>query len=316
MSKIKTILEYDLCITTSWTNNSEEMGICGHTFEMIEYFWYIKMYMNCCLVWTETMNEELLRSILESKYNFDDKEVKVILDNSIYIHKPKLLRVKNILLVDGNIQRLTSTIIYEHMFLFSCGARDNHLIVNPKITVLHDYRIYNSGQRTIDYKKKILFYRLKSLHNVQSKSFLYLTSNCRQLDINEVKNCINLFDNIFERVKDREWLIGTDNIDNYNILEKDGCIKVKKLPIENFMEEFNHYIYTPIQRKFDCSNRLLAECKYYNKIISLYKIDEEYLNEDLGLKYRLEDIKNLESISLVRKDRDEIIDILRKKWIK
>ena len=63
MSTIKTILNYDLCITTSWMSenkNSIEMGICGHTFEMIEYFWYIKMYINCCLVWTETMNKELL----------------------------------------------------------------------------------------------------------------------------------------------------------------------------------------------------------------------------------------------------------------
>ena len=315
-SKIKSIIDYDLVISTSWhnPNNNEapEHGISGHTFEMIEYFWYTKMYMNSCLLWTETMNEELLLSVLESKYNFNEKEIEIILSHSIYMFRPKILRVKNILLVDGSINRDKGIVlIYDHMFLFSCGSRDNHLISNKKITILQDYRIYESGARTKNYKKKILFNRLKSVRNVKHQSFLYLTTNCRYLSVDEVKKCIKSFDHIFAHCHDRGWIIGTNNIDTYSSLEKDGYAKVKKLPIENFMEEFNHYVYTPVERRFDCSNRLLAECKYYDKIISLYNVDDDYLEQDLGLKYRLEDIKDLDSISLIRKDRDEIIDILR-----
>ena len=116
---------------------------------------------------------------------------------------------------------------------------------------------------------------------------------------------------MFEHCPDRKWIIGTNKPEAYERIEANGYAIVKSLPIIDFMEEFNHYVYTPIERKFDCSNRLLAECKHYNKIISLYNIDNDYLEQDLGLKYRLEDIKNLESITLIRKEQDEIINILR-----
>lgn len=309
------VLNYDLCISTSWDITPDkklEHGISGHTFEMIEYFWYTHMFINCCLLWTETMNAELLESILRSKYNFDEREIKIILDRSVYIYKPRILKVNNILLVDGRIKRNDNVILmYKHLFLFSCGEKNNHLIFDKNITVLQDYRIYESGVRTKDYKKKILFNRLRSLRNVKHKSFLYLTTNCRYLPIEEVKKCIQSFDHIFAHCSDREWIIGTNDVESYSKLEEQGYAKVKELPIENFMEEFNHYVYTPVKRRFDCSNRLLAECKYYDKIISLHDIDNDYLEQDLGLKYRLEDIKDLDSINIIRKDRDEIIDILR-----
>ena len=316
MGKVHNILDYDLCIAHSWNNpdnaDAPEHGISGHTFEMIEYYWYIKSHINCCLLWTETMSAETLKNVLESKYNFDDKEIQNILDHSIFIYRPKLLRVKNILLVDGYKTRDKGIIIiYDHMFMFSCGSQNNHLIFDKKTTVLHDYRIYHQGCRTKHYVKKILFNRFKSLHNVKHQSFLYLTTNCRYMPEEEVKNCIKSFDSVFEHCPDRKWIIGTNKPEAYEKIEANGYAIIKELPILNFMEEFNHYVYTPIERKFDCSNRLLAECKHYDKIISLYNIDDEYLEQDLGLKYRLEDIKNLESITLIRKDQDEIINILR-----
>jgi hypothetical protein len=71
-------------------------------------------------------------------------------------------------------------------------------------------------------------------------------------------------------------------------------------------ENFRTYIYTPIKRKFDCSNRMIAECKLLGKNV-IYYLDENYFEEDLGLKYRKLDI---EKDDFTLNKNDEIIKIL------
>lgn len=319
MSSIHSLIDYDLCISTSWSNpdikDAPEHGISGHTFEMIEYFWYIRKYINCCLLWTETMDNKTLKNILETKYNFDDNEINIILSHSVFIYKPKLLRVNNILMVDGNINK-NNLLIYKHLFIFSCGNKNNHLILDEKITILQDYRIYDQGPRTLDYTKKILFNRLNWVKEPDKTSLLYLTTNCRFFDIIEVRECINYYDNVFKLIPGRKWLIATNNTKLYKELENEYNLEVVELPIENFQNKFDHFVYTPLIRKFDCSNRLLAECKYFNKMTNMYNIDYEYLKEDVGLQTRLDDINYLERIDLNQANRDVIINILRDRMIK
>mgnify|MGYP003353949670 CR=1 FL=1 len=50
--------------------------------------------------------------------------------------------------------------------MFACGKRDLHLIEKDNVTVLQDYRIYESGTRTKDYRKKLLF-RFKNIEKYE-----------------------------------------------------------------------------------------------------------------------------------------------------
>jgi len=57
----------------------------------------------------------------------------------------------------------------------------------------------------------------------------------------------------------------------YKLQEYDNIDNVEQIvaPVDNFMEKFDTYIYTPVERKFDCSPRLITECSFYKKNIIL-----------------------------------------------
>ena len=331
-NNIYSCLNYELCISTSWNDidniHAPEHGICGHTFEMIEYFWLLKDSMSCCLLWTENITRATLIQAIVTKYNFNDEELSTILKHSIFIYKPKLLRVNKILLVDGEINRNRhSKIIYNAMFLFACGNRDLHRIHDDRILVLQDRRIYKDGSNVINYTKKLLLDRYKVPENPKRCSFLYLTDNCRFMDIDEVRYCIYYFNNMFGDIVNRSWLIGVNNEDSieyYKELQNEYNLEIKVLPIIDFHEQFDHYVYTPTPRKFDCSNRLIVECVHFDKLISYYKIDDDYLKQDLGLKYRREDMlttnkfntviqTDLKKLNLIENEEDNqrLINILK-----
>ena len=79
-------------------------------------------------------------------------------------------------------------------------------------------------------------------------------------------------------------------------------------PVKNLFEKFSTYVYTPVKRKWDCSPRFIAECKYFNKEVIFHNID--YWKEDKGLYWRQWDIEN-NFDSLFLKEDDEIIQILK-----
>ena len=325
-SSLLSITNYDLVITHSWNdpNNKEapEHGICGHTFEMIEYFWLLHSHINCCILWAETMSPELLRNVLESKYNFDEKEIERIIMHSIFHYRPKLLRAKNILLVDGQINRdVGTTMIYDHLFLFSCGNKDNHLICDPKITVLQDTRVYHDGPRVKHYVKKLLLHRHRCYEGDQNTTMLYLSKNCRESTVGEVEEIMNYYNYDVFRHPNRHWLIVTDDPERYKDIDKKFNYTIEQTPVLDLHEKFNHYIYTPTPRQFDCSNRLIVECKHMNKLVSLWKIDNAYLNKDLGLSVRIHDIKGtheldyLDKVTLIRGESDEIFQYLKEEMV-
>lgn len=61
------------------------------------------------------------------------------------------------------------------------------------------------------------------------------------------------------------------------------------LPIDNIINEFDIYIYTPTERNWDCSSRLIPECKFFGKELILTPTTKRLLDENLGLKYRIID---------------------------
>lgn len=326
-SSLLTITNYDLVISHSWNNpnnkDAPEHGVCGHTFEMIEYFWLLKNKYNCCLLWTETMSPETLTTILESKYNFDEKEIEQIVLNSIFKYRPKLLKAKNILLVDGQINRdVGITMIYNHLFLFSCGNKDNHLIGDPKITVLQDTRIYKDGPRVKHYVKKLLLHRHRFFLGNQNTSMLYLSKNCRASTLGEVEEIMNHYNYDVFRYPSRHWLIVTDDPERYKELDKKKFnYTIEQTPVLDLHKRFNHYVYTPTPRQFDCSNRLLVECRHMTKMVSMWKINQDYLTNDVGLNVRIHDIRGnsedayLDNVTLIRGNEDEIFKYIKEEII-
>lgn len=61
------------------------------------------------------------------------------------------------------------------------------------------------------------------------------------------------------------------------------------LPLDNIMEEFDTYIYTPTSKNWDCSSRLIPECKYFGKEVILSQTTKILLDNNLGLKIRIQD---------------------------
>ena len=73
--------------------------------------------------------------------------------------------------------------------------------------------------------------------------------------------------------------------------------------MQDFMEKFDTYIYTPVERQFDCSPRLVTECSFYNKNVL---INVNYV--DIGLKTRYEDCKHIECLDL--NENDKILEVI------
>ena len=71
---IARIDNYDLVITYSWGNNNH--GVCGHTFEVIDYYWILKDHFNCCLLFAENFTPDDIENLIRSKYDFDESEIK------------------------------------------------------------------------------------------------------------------------------------------------------------------------------------------------------------------------------------------------
>jgi len=298
MSNIYNLKKYDLVISQTWFKNNH--GICGHTFEMIEYFWILKDYFNVCILNTENISIQDFKTAIISKYNFNKDEVSLIINSIVSVHKPKLMLCSSILLVDGGYFAMKNTIIFNKMFQFACGNKSIKNNTNENIYILQDHRIYDKAKvNSIEYRKKILFSRLKKVKKHQNRTLIYATKNCRNLSDNYYKNILNTFEDNF--------LILTNEENTLSFIN--DRIEQIKMPVPNLFEQFNKYIYTPIERQFDCSPRFIAECKYYN-IEVVY--DVNYI--DKGLESRKEDLKNIKTIDL--KNDDNIIDIIKQYYTK
>lgn len=61
------------------------------------------------------------------------------------------------------------------------------------------------------------------------------------------------------------------------------------LPLTNLFNEFDTYIYTPTEKNWDCSSRLIPECKYFGKELILTNTAKKLLETNTGLKVRIQD---------------------------
>ena len=294
--KIKILDQAELYLTYSW-NRYVNHGICGHTFEVIDYYLLLKKHMSVKIVLGELTPDILYKAL--DKYNLSDLEKTELINDTVFVENTvKLLKVDKILFTDGGFDNITQlNIIANKIFIFACGTKSLQTNNSNKYTILQDFRVYGDTTfNSINYIKKIMFSRLKPIKYSIDQSMIYITENCRYLNQLQVEKFIE------DQQIDKLLIIA--NLNEYNI----PGVTLLNPPVENIFELFSTYYYTPIARHFDCSPRFIAECKYFEKEVKYYNID--YLEDDLGLSYRKFDIEtNFESLFL--NDDDEIINIIK-----
>ena len=281
--------KYDLCLTYSWGPNGQ--GMTGHLFECIEYYYILKNHFKCCIFIGEELSKEFIKNTIIDKYVFSQMEIDDIMSNIIISNNPAILKGNNVLITDGNFEKLKSKhLFFKNILVFPCGNME--FKKRDDIIVFQDNRIYDSKKtNTIHYVKKILLNKYKPIGICEDNNLLYITNGPRE------------FYNFNELTYMGNYIVLCDS----KITLPDNFITLD-MPVKNLMEKFTTYIYTPVQRKFDCSPRFLAECKYYNKNVIFHNID--YWDIDLGLKWRVYDIEhNFDKLFL--KEDDEIINLLK-----
>lgn len=296
MSKILRLdPSYDLWLSYTWSGNNH--GVCGHTFEVIDYFHLLKDHFRVGILLAEDIDWEMFHACIQAKYAFTDDEIEHIKRNTIFCNRPSLVTGRNILFTDGGVTNLEAiTLFFEHVFHFACGRREIKNNTDPHTYVLQDDRVYDPvAVNGINYKKKILFDRLKPLPYSSSGTLLYATAACRNVD------------DFAEYTQYGDNIIAIVNKENHPRVTIPGITFIEP-PVPDLFTKFDTYVYTPVQRKWDCSPRFIAECKHYGKRVVYHNID--YWDVDHGLYWRNWDIEN-DFDSLALRPDDELVDILK-----
>jgi len=281
------LLKYDLIVSIS----TELNGVCGHTYEIIDYFYVLSNHFKCCILLPEKDIFDKFDSIIRLKYNFTENEISYILKHTYSRSFHTKVLGNNILLTDGVIDySINKHYVVKKMLLFSCQTKIPYK--NNNIIYLADNRIYNNG---VHYVKKILFDKIKKPKLQSNNMLIYATQDCRNLDE-------NYYDIIEQKYPNFNFTLLT-NIENKP--KTRSKFMWLDMPVDNIFEHFSTYLYTKTSTRFDCSPRFIAECKYFSKKV-IYDIDYE----DLGLKTRIDDIEN-NFKSLYLTDNDEIINIIK-----
>lgn len=295
--------EYDVVLTYS-----PIVEITGHIFECFDYYLFLRQFCKVGILFFCGLDIEKLRICFESKYTegFDRVKEDIIQVNCVSCaSKKKIIQFgKNtaVVLADGNIKSLEyNNIVLATSRLYGFMCEDEHFeeqTLNKHITYLQDYRIYGRNRffKSVNYVKKIpfKFYRKFSPPG-ENVGMMYMTYVCRKVS-----------PDIIREYHLKSGCSRTILVVPYRLPEYDGIDGVAQIeaPVHDIFEKFDTYIYTPINRKFDCSPRLVTECFMLGR--NIFK-DLDYY--DTGLETRYSDcVNNLNSLDLT--DSDEILKIL------
>jgi hypothetical protein len=284
---------YDLWLSYSWSTNNH--GICGHIFEVFDYYFILKDHFKVGILFSEDIDWNTVKQSIENKYDFTEEEINDLKYNIVFANKPSLVQGKNILFTDGGVINLSKiTLLFDNILLFACGNKEIKDNQKENVYILQDDRVYEPVKvNGINYKKRILFDRLKKNNFSEDKILIYATKNCRNID--NFSQFLEYGKKVLVIVNDAK-----EDADTITFLNP---------PVKNLFDKFDTFVYTPVPRKWDCSPRFIAECKYYNKNVIYHNID--YWHIDHGLFWRKWDIDN-DFDSLFLKPNDEIVDIVKK----
>lgn len=298
--------KYEVVLTFSPINE-----ITGHIFECFDYYLFLKDYFKTCILFLGSIPEEKLKCVFDDKYidRYDD-----ISDDIIVITEQQLKTTHKlftfgkdtvVILCDGNIHQLqlyNIQLMTHNLLGFLCAEKEEaYYTANSMykhITYLKDYRVYKPCNlfKSYDYVKKLPFSHYKKFDKVfDNTGMMYVTYACRKVTPEVIK-----------QYHERSGCTKTLLVVPYKLAEYDVIDDVQQVeaPVDGLFMKFDTYIYTPVQRKFDCSPRLVTECFLHKKNVL---VDLPYV--DIGLQTRYNDCKkDIEQLNL--KENDQIVDII------
>lgn len=283
--------------------------ITGHIFECFDYYLFLKQYYNKVgILFFCPFSKSILKHMFESKYIIDFQSIEndlFFIHHTIDDQKKIIISFGNktkVIITDGNIRALIYHNIYlasKNIYGFMCEDANFHEISMYKhITYLQDYRIYGKNKcfKSINYVKKLPFkFYKRSISPNTNIGMIYMTYVCRKVE-----------PSIIAEYHKKSGCVKSILIVPYKLPEYDTINNVEQVeaPIYNLFDKFDTYIYTPVNRKFDCSPRLVTECFMHHK-----KVFKDLNYYDIGLETRYNDcINNLEQLNL--KENDKILEIL------
>ena len=311
--KINLDIRPQLILMYTWDiNGYYDNKICGHMYELIDYYWVLKDYFDIKIIFPENYNLELVLS----KYSFTLDE-KIELSKCI-IPRPKsgIIKTKGgkglVLVTDGNLGNFKG-IIYGIPIQMSCGKlglipkdkRDWYLLHDERICNVEQFEGYqkNPPKKVFNYNKRILFDKLYKdtsyKPSIREEHFLfYLTENCKHQTEEQINKILEKYQiketfSIITIICDYKFDISKLNYPNTRI----QFIDISNYPINIFNIPFTTYVYTDVKRQWDCSNRLIAECDFQDRRVLFVN---KY--QDNALVIRRFDIVSKDRLSYLQKE--------------
>lgn len=296
---------YDVILT-----HSPIYEITGHIFECFDYYLFLRQFYKVGIIFFDGLDIERLKTAFESKYGveFDSIRGDIIFikldpNNKSYM-TISFGNKTTVILTDGHIKSLNHRKIIlatKRLFGFLCEYDEfEKCTFNKNITYLADYRIYGKPRffNSVDYVKKIPFKFYKKISHCRNNvGMMYTTFVCRKVSADIIQQSHDM-----SGCK-QSILVVPYKTNEYSFLRD---IKQVVAPVQNFMEQFDTYIYTPVSRHFDCSPRLMTECFLYGKKV----IPNISYADDVGFNVRYNDcINNIQS--LILSNNDAILDIIK-----
>jgi hypothetical protein len=299
-----------LNIVLTYSPAAKEINrICGHTFEVKDYYLFLKdRGYDITILIQDRIRKELIYTAWEDKYDLNNLEYNYKKD--ILFQPMKNLFANVIIYTNGIyksdlniIQNKINKVIYKKLITFRCNNMTDFssFLQNKNHYLLHDFRVYNDFniysdfENSINYVKKFYFSKYRKINKNNSKKYLliYINSYLRRLNTDFLKKINNTSSKIL--------FVSGSKLNKNDIEEYSKYGKILHAPVKNLFEQFDKYLYTPNIRNFDCSPRLLTECKFYNKEI-IINFD---ITKDIGAYWRWHDIQN-NFESLILKEGDDI----------
>jgi len=285
-------------ILTYCPSDFEKNRICGHTFEVMDYYLlFTQLGYKAKILIQDSIEKNRLYKAWEDKYDNEylDKNYKM----DIIFKKSKIIKADILIFVDGLYNYYIDTYIlkYKYLYIFRCNTKTNYkiLLKNKNVFLFQDYRVYqdyHNYTNVINYVKKIKFDNYKKYSKTKTnKTLVYINSNLRKLETPLPKN------------RNYIYLSGTNLSKDYIKSLSIGFKDLIYAPVENLFEKFDEFLYTSTKFQFDCSPRFIAECQFYNKKVSFNFDIEKYFEIDTGLKWRWYDtINNFNNLVLNKED--------------
>lgn len=296
--------KYDVVLTYS-----PIIEITGHIFECFDYYLFLRNYFKVGILFFSGLDMSKLKIAWQSKYVVDFAEVQNdILQVQAPQHNQQKVLYKFgektiVILADGNYAALdyyNIILVTKYLLAFKCqDFSETRPIFHKQLIYLQDNRVYGIDKQfqTINYVKKIPFKYYKKAKQIdQNIGMMYTTYICRKVTPNTIEK--------YHRLSGckSSMLIVPYALPEYNNIQN---VVQMVAPVENLFDRFGTYIYTPIQRQFDCSSRLVTECFMQGK-----RVIKQLDYYDRALETRYDDCANrLDSLNLT--SDDSILDIIK-----